>query len=119
MADAAVSTAATCRTLAAMTNANVSFSVNGTATRAATDGDRSLLAYLRDELGLTGAKPACGEGVCGACTVLVDGSPVRSCVTQLTAVDARSVTTIESLPRDGALHPVQAAFRAEGAFQCG
>jgi aerobic-type carbon monoxide dehydrogenase small subunit (CoxS/CutS family) len=81
--------------------------------------DRSLLELLRDDLGLTGAKYGCGEGRCGACTVLVDGAPVRSCVTALETVGDREITTIEGLEHDGKLHPVQQAFIDAGAMQCG
>jgi isoquinoline 1-oxidoreductase len=81
--------------------------------------ERTLLSVLREELGLTGAKPGCGEGVCGACTVLVDGEPVRSCITLAIDVAGRAVTTVEGLARDGILHPVQRAFVEEGAMQCG
>ena len=81
--------------------------------------DRSLLSVLREELGLTGAKPGCGEGVCGACTVLVDGEPIRSCITPAIDVAGRAVTTVEGLARDGMLHAVQRAFVEEGAMQCG
>jgi nicotinate dehydrogenase subunit B len=79
---------------------------------------RSLLAVLREELGLTGAKYGCGEGACGACTVLLDGEPVRSCVTPIAQASGRSVTTVEGLADEG-LHPVQRAFLEEGAMQCG
>ena len=79
----------------------------------------SLLDGLRDGLGLTGTKYGCGEGVCGACTVLVDGQPVRSCVTSLGDVVGRRITTIEGLAGEGQLHPVQRAFLEEGALQCG
>ena len=81
--------------------------------------ERSLLSVLREELGLTGAKPGCGEGVCGACTVLVDGEPVRSCIIPAIDVAGRAVTTVEGLARDGTMHPVQRAFVEEGAMQCG
>ena len=74
---------------------------------------------LREELGLTGAKYACGEGVCGACAVLVDGAPARACVTAVADVAGRSVTTIHGLARDVRLHPLQRAFIDERAFQCG
>src|SRR4029453_8203333 len=83
------------------------------------DPSRSLLLALRDDLGLRGTKQACGEGVCGACTVLVNGSPVRSCVTTLADVARRAITTIEGLASPGSLHPVQAAFLSGRAFQCG
>jgi nicotinate dehydrogenase subunit B len=78
----------------------------------------SLLGYLRGPLGLTGAKPGCGEGECGACTVLVDGNPALSCQTQLEEVDGRSIVTIEGLGAGG-LHPMQRALIEEGASQCG
>ncbi len=81
--------------------------------------ERSLLSVLRGELALTGAKPGCGEGVCGACTVLIDGEPVHSCVTLAIDIGDRAITTVEGLARDGRLHPVQRAFIEEGAMQCG
>lgn len=97
----------------------ISFRLNGEPSSLSGDPSRSLLLALRDELGLTGTKPACGEGVCGACTVLVDGAPIRSCITPIEQVTGRSITTIEGLDTGGVLHPVQQAFLAEGAFQCG
>jgi len=93
--------------------------INGTKVRVNADGERSLLGVLRDDLGLTGAKYGCGEGRCGACTVLVDGEPVRSCVTKLGGVSTREITTIEGLEKDGRLHPLQEAFLEAGAMQCG
>ena len=93
--------------------------VNGIAHELAVEPDRSLLEVLREELDLTGAKPGCGEGACGACTVLLDGQPVRSCVTRVADSAGRAVTSIEGLARDGRLHPVQRAFVEAGAFQCG
>jgi aerobic-type carbon monoxide dehydrogenase small subunit (CoxS/CutS family) len=87
--------------------------------RAAPDAGRNLLSYLRFDLGLTGSKYGCGEGLCGACTVLVDNQPIRSCMTTVGAVAGGSVTTIEGLARDGHLHPVQQAFVDETAMQCG
>ncbi|HEU5003088.1 MAG TPA: molybdopterin cofactor-binding domain-containing protein [Actinomycetota bacterium] len=83
------------------------------------DPDESLLGLLREHLGLTGAKYSCGEGVCGACTVLVDSRPVRSCVTPAAEVDGRAVVTAEGLSPPGTLHPVAGAFAEAGAFQCG
>jgi isoquinoline 1-oxidoreductase len=77
------------------------------------------LFVLRDELGLTGAKPGCGEGECGACTVLLDGEPVRACQVHLSEVSGRTVRTVEGLAAGGLLHPVQQAFLEVGAFQCG
>lgn len=79
----------------------------------------SLLSVLRYDLGLTGSKFGCGEGSCGACTVLIDGQAVRSCVTRVGAVAGKSITTIEAVARGGQLHPVQAAFLEAEAFQCG
>jgi len=93
--------------------------VNGTRRRVEVDGDRSLLSVLRDELDLTGAKYGCGEGQCGACTVLVDGRAARSCLTQAASVEGKQVTTVEGLERNGALHPLQEAFLAVDAMQCG
>jgi len=93
--------------------------VNGKAVRIDVDGERSLLSVLRDDLDLTGAKYGCGEGECGACTVLVDGAPRRSCRLTVGEIGQRSITTIESLERDGKLHPVQEAFLAQDAMQCG
>src|SRR6266542_1080790 len=101
----------------------IALTLNGESHELAGDPTRTLLFVLRDELALTGTKPACGEGVCGACTVLADGAPIRSCVTPLDAVAGRSLTTVEGLGEGmdgpGSLHPVQRAFLAEGAFQCG
>jgi aerobic-type carbon monoxide dehydrogenase small subunit (CoxS/CutS family) len=93
--------------------------VNGTKRRFGADPDRSLLSVLRDDLDLTGCKYGCGEGRCGACTVLLDGKPTRSCVTQLVDCDGKKITTIEGLERDGKLHPLQEAFLDLGAMQCG
>jgi aerobic-type carbon monoxide dehydrogenase small subunit (CoxS/CutS family) len=93
--------------------------VNGTRRSIASDPERPLLYVLRDELNLTGAKYGCGEGQCGACTVLLDGAPVRSCLTPLKAAQGKTVATIESLEQNGRLHPVQQAFIEEDAMQCG
>lgn len=84
-----------------------------------TDEDRSLLDVLREELQLTGTKYGCGEGECGACTVLVDGEAIRSCITTIGEVEGRQVTTIEHLAANGELHPVQQAFLDHEAMQCG
>jgi aerobic-type carbon monoxide dehydrogenase small subunit (CoxS/CutS family) len=83
------------------------------------DPERSLLYVLRDELNLTGTKYGCGEGQCGACTVLLDGVAVRSCLTALKAAAGKSVMTIEALEQNGRLHPVQQAFIDRDAMQCG
>ena len=93
--------------------------INQTEHRLTVDPDRSLLSILRDELGLTGSKYGCGEGECGACTVLIDGHPVRSCITPVGALGAARVTTIEGLGTPDALHPVQQAFIDDDALQCG
>jgi len=93
--------------------------VNGTRRVAHAGPDRSLLSVLRDELDLTGAKYGCGEGQCGACTVLLDGSPVRSCITRMSEAAGKRITTIEGLEREGRLHPLQEAFLETGAMQCG
>lgn len=81
--------------------------------------NRSLLEVLRDELQLTGTKESCGEGVCGSCTVLVDGRPVRSCLTLAVAVEGKEITTIEGLNDGEKLHPIQEAFVNHHAIQCG
>jgi aerobic-type carbon monoxide dehydrogenase small subunit (CoxS/CutS family) len=93
--------------------------VNRARRRVEIGADQSLLSVLRDELDLTGAKYGCGEGQCGACTVLIDGRPTRSCVTKAAAVGGSAVTTIEGLEEDGRLHPVQQAFLEADALQCG
>ncbi len=92
--------------------------VNGEA-REAPDSYRNLLSYIRYDLGLTGTKYGCGEGLCGACTVLVDGQPLRSCMSTVGSVSGGSITTIEGLARGEKLHPVQEAFIEESAMQCG
>ncbi|MBI4907429.1 MAG: (2Fe-2S)-binding protein [Acidobacteria bacterium] len=79
----------------------------------------TLLSVLRHQLDLTGAKPGCGEGACGSCTVLVAGKPVRSCITLASTIGNKPVITIEGLARNGRLHKVQQAFLDGGAFQCG
>lgn len=93
--------------------------INGTTHQVEGDADDSLLSVLRYDLDLTGSKFGCGEGQCGACTVLVEGRAVRSCVTRLASVGAAPVVTIEGLASDGNLHPVQEAFLEVEAFQCG
>ncbi|MCX6619718.1 MAG: (2Fe-2S)-binding protein [Acidobacteria bacterium] len=92
--------------------------VNGSNRRIEADRETNLLSALRDYLGLTGAKYGCGEGQCGACTVLVEGRAVRACVTPLRAVEGKRITTIEGLEVDGRLHPMQEAFLEAGAMQC-
>ena len=93
--------------------------VNGARKAIDAEPDRSLLGVLRDDLGLTGAKYGCGEGSCGACTVLVDGQRVRSCVTRVGTVAGKKVRTVEGLAAGEKLHPVQEAFLACDAMQCG
>ena len=93
-------------------------SVNGVERRYEGDPDMPLLWFLRDELGLSGTKFGCGQALCGACTVHVDGSAVRACQTPLSAVEGAKVTTIEGLSPDGE-HPVQAAWRELNVSQCG
>jgi len=92
--------------------------VNGKKMTTDVDSTTSLLSVLRNDLNLTGGKYGCGEGQCSACTVLVDGNPRHSCITNVGTIGKRSVTTIEGLERDGKLHPVQQAFLDEGAMQC-
>ena len=93
--------------------------VNGSATTVYAQPDRSLLEVLREDLGLTGSKYGCGEGQCGACTVLIEGRATRSCITEVGSVAGKRVTTIEGLSKNGTLHPVQQAFVEAGAMQCG
>jgi aerobic-type carbon monoxide dehydrogenase small subunit (CoxS/CutS family) len=97
----------------------VVLTVNGSKRRVEVYPGESLLSVLRNRLDLSGTKYGCGEGQCGACTVLLDGRAVRSCQVAATGAAAKSITTIEGLARREALHPVQAAFLEEEAFQCG
>jgi aerobic-type carbon monoxide dehydrogenase small subunit (CoxS/CutS family) len=98
---------------------SATFTINGQSKTIESPPDRTLLEVLREDLQLTGTQYACGEGACGACTVLIDGKPAFSCSTQFSDVAGKTVTTIEGLGRGDQLHPVQAAFLAESAFQCG
>jgi nicotinate dehydrogenase subunit A len=93
--------------------------VNGKAHQVEGEPGDNLLSVLRYELGLTGSKFGCGEGYCGACTVLIDNQAARSCMTRLAAVARKSITTIEALAGSNRLHPVQEAFLEAEAFQCG
>src|SRR4026209_154535 len=95
-----------------------SIRVNGVARDIDADEGRTLLSVLRDDLGLTGTKYGCGEGACGACTVLINGKPSRSCITPVSSVVNKEVTTIEGLDKNGKLHAVQEAFLTTDAFQC-
>jgi len=99
--------------------ATVTLTVNGESRTLELDTRTTLLDALREHLGLTGAKKGCDHGQCGACTVLVDGRRVNGCLALAVALDGAEVTTIEGLAADGELHPVQAAFIAHDAFQCG
>src|SRR6476646_7587614 len=92
--------------------------INGKKTEVDVDSTVSLLSVLRDSLDLTGTKYGCGEGQCGACTVLLDGQPTRSCVTQVGRAAGKQITTIEGLEKDGKLHPLQEAFIKADAMQC-
>src|SRR5579872_5234556 len=93
--------------------------VNGSRQRIDADSDRSLLSVLRDDLDLTGTKYGCGEGQCAACTVLIDGTPTKSCLTKVGTVAGKRIVTIEGLAPAGKLHPVQEAFLEADALQCG
>jgi aerobic-type carbon monoxide dehydrogenase small subunit (CoxS/CutS family) len=95
------------------------FRINGEVREVNADPSRTLLSLLRDDLDLTGAKYGCGEGQCGACTVLVEGEAVLSCLTRVSSVANKAITTIEGLERDGHLHPLQEAFLKTTAYQCG
>ena len=97
----------------------IAFRLNGRPVTVPSREGAMLLGELRTGLELTGTKYGCGEGLCGACTVLVDNRPVRACTTPLERVAGREVTTIEGLAQGGRLHPLQQAFIDEGAFQCG
>jgi aerobic-type carbon monoxide dehydrogenase small subunit (CoxS/CutS family) len=99
--------------------AEIELRVNGVKHRVQAQPDRMLLGVLRDELGLTGSKYGCGEGQCGACTVVLEGRAVRSCRMSLSDCADKPITTIEGLERDGKLHPLQQAFLDVGALQCG
>ena len=95
------------------------FSVNGQPRTVTTDPDRPLLDVLREDLQLLGAKYGCGEGKCRACTVLIGGKSVASCITSVARAESQKILTIEGLGTGDKLHPVQEAFLAEGAMQCG
>jgi aerobic carbon-monoxide dehydrogenase small subunit len=97
----------------------VAFELNGTPVKVRTAPMRRLLDVLRTELGHTGTKEGCGEGECGACTVLLDGEPVNACLISVLQCEGRAVKTVEGLANHGVLHPVQEAFRQHGGAQCG
>jgi aerobic-type carbon monoxide dehydrogenase small subunit (CoxS/CutS family) len=98
---------------------SIGFVLNGRPVTLNTDDGRSLLWVLRTDLALTGTKYGCGEGLCGACTTLVNGKARRSCLVPIKQIEGKEVVTIEGLARNGALHPLQQAFIDHGAFQCG
>ena len=100
-------------------DATITLIVNGKERTVVTDPERPLLDVLREELHLTGTKYGCGEGRCGACTVLMNGRRVLSCVTPVAKADKKKITTIEGLEKEGALDPLQQTFIDEGAVQCG
>ena len=100
-------------------NRPIKFNLNGKPVTLNTDESRTLLWVLRTDLDLTGTKYGCGEGICGSCTVAVNGQAVRSCQTALAAIEGKNVVTVEGLEKDGKLHPLQEAFIDHGAFQCG
>ncbi|MFZ5918510.1 MAG: (2Fe-2S)-binding protein [Chloroflexota bacterium] len=97
----------------------LSFTLNGSPVDVVVTPTETLLDVLREKLGVTGPKRGCDDGDCGACTVLLDGEPVRSCLTIALTVNGRSVLTVEGLSVNGDLHPLQKAFHEHGAFQCG
>jgi aerobic-type carbon monoxide dehydrogenase small subunit (CoxS/CutS family) len=97
---------------------SIPLSINGHPYNVDVDPKTSLLTVLREHLDLTGSKYGCGEGLCGACTVLIDGKDQRSCITKVGTVRDKKITTIEGLSSTGQLHPVQQAFLDEGAMQC-
>jgi len=100
-------------------DATITLTVNGNKRTVVTDPARPLLEVLREDLHITGPKYGCGEGRCGACTVLIDGKRALSCVTPVSVADNKTITTIEGLADGDRLHPVQQAFLDEGAIQCG
>lgn len=101
------------------TRISVSFELNGAPRHVEVEAHRTLLSVLRDELGAVDVKEGCGEGVCGACTVLLDGRPVSSCLVLAPRADGTRLTTLTGLSRDGQPHPLQEAFVRHGAVQCG
>ena len=97
----------------------VQLTINGQPVEAAVEPNRTLLQFLREDLGLTGTKHGCGLGDCGACTVILDGQPVNSCLVLAIQANGGEVLTIEGLAENGKLHPIQQAFVDKGAIQCG
>lgn len=99
--------------------ANIALNINGKKLTVNVDPQTSLLSVLRNDLDMTGTKYGCGESQCGACTVLIDGEQTRSCITPVSRVVNKQITTIEGLDKDGHLHPLQEAFLKADAMQCG
>ena len=97
----------------------LSFNLNGSAVDVIATPTETLLDVLREKLGVTGPKRGCDDGDCGTCTVIIDGEPVRSCLTIALTVQGKNVLTVEGISADGDLHPLQKAFHEHGAFQCG
>jgi len=97
----------------------ISFTLNNKPVTLEVDGDRKLLWVLRSDLGLTGTKYGCGEGICGACTVILDKEAIPSCQVSMKDIEGAAIITIEGLEKDGNLHPLQKAFIAHDALQCG
>ena len=97
----------------------ISLTINGEEYEVAVTPNRTLLEVLREDLSLTGAKEGCDDGLCGSCTVLLDGKPVRSCLLLAVEAQGHRITTIEGLAQQGELHPLQQAFIVQGAVQCG
>lgn len=102
-----------------MKTKKVSFRINNEKVALQVKPHETLLETLRERLSLTGAKESCGMGACGACAVIVDGTPLRSCLVLTLEVEGADITTIEGLEKDGELHPLQEAFMEKGAVQCG
>ncbi len=99
----------------------INFKINGEEKEIEINPDRNLLSFIREDLGLTGTKYGCGEGVCGSCTILIDCKPVKSCMLDVSTINGKEITTIEGLTGNdgGELHPIQKAFIEAGAVQCG
>jgi len=97
----------------------IHFELNGKPISLSFESDRILLSVLRTEFGLTGTKFGCGLGFCGACTIIMDNEPVRSCMVPLSSIDGTKIITIEGLAKNGTLHPIQKAFIKHDALQCG
>jgi carbon-monoxide dehydrogenase small subunit len=97
----------------------IQLTINGQPVEALVEPNRTLLQFLREDLGLTGTKHGCGLGDCGACTVILDGQPVNSCLVLAIQANGKEVLTIEGLAENGKLHPIQQAFVDKGAIQCG